>query len=127
MVGTAWWGVEAAVLETHEEGGSRVPGFGAPGMPGGVRTVPCPSVVRISHLGEELPAVGPWEAVGSALPAPRGAAEGDGARSPSGGCSRDCAAAVPRTANSWRCKGASHSPRYTWAPESPPTRPPAVL
>lgn len=62
---------------------------------------PGTSVVRISHPGEELPAVGPWEAAGSALPAPREAEEGDGARSPSGGGSRDCAAAVPRTPTFW--------------------------
>lgn len=63
VVGTAWWGVEAGGLETQKEAGSRVPGFGAPGMPGGgvgdSETGPGTSVARISHPGEELPAAGP--------------------------------------------------------------------
>lgn len=59
-MGTARWGVEAGGLEAHEENGSRVPGFGAPGTPGwGAGPGPGTPVAPISHPGEELPAQGP--------------------------------------------------------------------
>lgn len=116
-VGTAWSGVEAGVLETHKEGGSRVPGFGAPGMPGGVRAAP-------------------WHLRGPHFAPRRGAAGRGGREKRQGpffprpaelrramGRARPLAAALgtarrPRPGRllsgcpTWRCKGDAHSPRY---------------